>query len=156
MTDSVIHNFRGPAWQHLKRPLSPAFGGLKEVRNRHRTEPYEWQNFKECQFSDRHIPLHQRKGKEGTLVLGRASLKINPDSPEPAGPALVSLFLCWKIEALPTPACWKMKQVLYKAMLALLGTYSTSSSGRRIDNQDKTSAWTNPGSASHAEERKGL
>lgn len=154
MTDSVIHNFRGPAWQHLKRPSSPTFGGLTEVRNRHRTEPYKWQNFKECQFSDRQPQGPAREG--GDLDSGEGlSEEINPDSPEAAGPAEVSLFLCWKIESLPTPACWKMKQVLYKAMLALLGTYSTSSSGHRTDNQGKTSAWTNPGRASHAEERKG-
>lgn len=78
MTDSVIRNFRGPAWQHLERPLSPAFGGLTEVRNRHRTEPYEWQNFKECQFSDstsRYTNNKALRGKEGTLILQRASLK---------------------------------------------------------------------------------
>lgn len=160
MTDSVIRNFRGPAWQHLERPLSPAFGGLTEVRNRHRTEPYEWQNFKECQFSDRHIPLHRQQGptREGGDPDSWEGLseETDADSPEPAGPAEVSLFLCWKIEALPTPASGKMKQMLYKAMPALLGTYSISSSGHQTDNQGKTPAWTNPGRASHAEERKGL
>lgn len=78
MTDSVIHNFRGPAWQHLERPLSPAFGGLTKVRNRHRTEPYEWQNSKNASSptgTSRYTDDKALRGKEGTLILGRASLK---------------------------------------------------------------------------------
>lgn len=143
----------------FKETLIPRIWGADRGGNRCRTELYKWQNFKECQFSNRHIPLRQPQGparEGGDLDSGEGlSEEIDPDSPEATGPAEVSLFLCWKIEGLPTPACWKMKQVLYKAMLALLGTSSTSSSGHRTDNQGKTSAWTNPGRASHAEERKG-